>query len=407
MARDDSSAAPREAPPITGDMTSPERVVSLANWQDGPWNRWSYQHIAELIPSSRIRRDEAPATAMPDAPRDVRAVEFEATDGSTMSVAGLLDDTWTDGFLVLHEGRIAAEEYFNGMAPHTRHLLQSISKSITGALAGPLVGRGLLDPEGDVVAYAPELEGSAFEGATVRHVLDMTAGTRFSEDYDDPKSDIRRYEGAAGWRPPAPGDAPDLRTYIATLRNRRRHGGVFEYRSILTDLLGWIIERAGGRRFAELASDLLWRPLGAEWDAEITVDRLGGPMTDGGMSVTLRDLGRFGQLYLERGMRAGRTVLPAEWIDDTRFADKACRRAFARSDKAARYPDGHYRNQWWVPDPAKGVLLAAGIYGQYLYIDMAARVVVAKLSTFPFALDLDVSADHLRAFAAIAADLSA
>jgi CubicO group peptidase (beta-lactamase class C family) len=384
---------------MQGSPPGDDRLVTLDNWQSGPWNRWSYQHVGQIIPCSRIWcGDDRPALLESD-PQDVGRVEFAATDGAPMTVAELVERTYSDGLLVLHGGQVVTEQYFNGMAPQARHLLQSVSKSLTGALAGVLVARGRLEPEQGVCQYVPELVG-AFDGATVRQVLDMTTGTCFSEDYDDPASDIRMYEGAAGWRP-APDDTPGLFEYITTLGNCRPHGAVFEYRSILTDLLGWIIERAGGRPFAELMSELLWRPLGAQWDAEITVDRCGSPMTDGGISVTLRDLARFGQMYVRRGVAGGREVLPAAFVDDTRYGDSVCREAFARSDKAARYPRGHYRNQWWVPDPQRGVLLGAGIYGQYLYVDMTADVVIAKVSTLPFALDLDVSADHVRAFAAI------
>ena len=120
----------------------PRGSVTLANWQDGPWNRWSYQHIAELIPSCRIKRGEATLEPLPRQLRDVDGIEFEAVDGATKTVVAFLEDSWTDGFLVLHEGQIAAERYFNGMEPHALHLLQSVSKSITGALAGALVVAG-------------------------------------------------------------------------------------------------------------------------------------------------------------------------------------------------------------------------------------------------------------------------
>ena len=390
---------------MKGSPPPEDKVVTLENWQSGPWNRWSYQHVCEIIPCARVSRGQERATHLARDPADVGNVRFEGLDGP-MSVARLLEATYTDGFLVLRDGLVVTEQYSNGMEAHTRHLLQSISKSITGALAGALVGRGSLDPGAPVTAVVPELQGTSFEGASVRHILDMTAGTKFSEEYDDPDSDIRHYEGAAGWRSPSAGDALDLFGYIRTLQNHRAHGGTFEYRSILTDLLGWIVERASGCRFAEALSELIWAQLGAEWDAEVSVDRRGNPMADGGISVTLRDLARFGQLYLDRGKVGGRRVLPASWVDDTRYADDECRAAFLASEKAARYPKGHYRNQWWVPDPGRGVLLGAGFYGQFLYVDMTARVVIAKLSTLPYALDLDVSAEHGRAFAAIAAELA-
>jgi len=385
---------------MQGDPVPSDRRVTLDRWQSWPWNRWSYQHIEEIIPCEPIVRSARTSDLPPD-PIELGDVAFTTGAGECMRLDAFLDRTCTDGFLVLRGGRVVTEQYGNGMTPSTRHLLQSVSKSVTGVLAGILTDRGELDPDALLTGVIPELVGTSFEGATVRQLLDMTTGTKFSEDYDDPESDICRYEGAAGWRPRGPGDDDDLLQYVRGLRNHREHGGLFEYRSILTDLLGIVVERAGGDRFARLTTGLLWAPLGAEADATITVDRGGNPMTDGGVAMTLRDLARFGRLLLEGGVVSGRQVVSKDWIEDTRRADEACRAAFARSDSASRYPKGHYRNQWWVPDAEAGILLAAGIYGQFLYLDLQAQVAIAKVSTLPFALDIEVSADHRRAFAAV------
>ena len=398
---------PQESPPtaaqlglMQGDPVPPDKLVTLDRWQSWPWNRWSYQHIDELIPCVRIGRGDR-RSELPSDDVQLGGVTFATEAGEDARLDAFLERTCTDGFLVLRQGRVVTEQYGNGMTPATRHLLQSVSKSFTGVLAGILTHRGLLDPASPVTDHVPELGGSSFEAATVRQVLDMTTGTEFSEDYDDPESDICRYEGAAGWRSRRPGDVADLLEYMHTLRNHRRHGEVFEYRSILTDLLGMVVERAGGEPFATLAGDLLWAPLGAEHHATITVDRSGNPMTDGGVAMTLRDLARFGRLLLDGGAALGQQVVPLDWIEDVRSADEVCLKAFARSDSASRYPKGHYRSQWWVPDGEAGILLGAGIYGQFLYLDVPAQVAIAKLSTLPFALDLDVSADHRRAFAAV------
>jgi CubicO group peptidase (beta-lactamase class C family) len=244
----------------------------------------------------------------------------------------------------------------------------------------------------------------------------MTAGTRFSEDYEDPGSDVRRYEIAAGWQPAAGGQAgTDLAAYVGTLPNLSAHGEAFAYRSILTDVLAMVIEGSSGERFADAMSDLLWSRMGAEHDAEITVDRHGNAMSDGGISVTLRDLARFGQLFLRDGCPRGLQVLPAAWVADTRFADEACRGIFLAAQEAAGgagspaqqacAPQGHYRNQWWVLDPAAGVMMGSGIYGQYVYVDVARDVVLAKLSSLPRPLDPTIAADTLSAFAGLAAHL--
>jgi CubicO group peptidase (beta-lactamase class C family) len=410
-------STPPELRPTIGAPPGADHLATLENWERAPWNRWSFQHVRQIIPSARISRGRGPVRELPAAPADLDGLTFETSQGAA-TLTGLLARLYVDGFLVLHRGRIVTEQYFNGMERDTPHLLQSISKSITGGVVGALVGRGRLDPGRLVTDYIPELGGTSFEGATVRHLLDMSAGTRFSEEYDDPESDVSLYEGAVGWRPVGcDEDELDLLAYVVGLPNHREHGGMFEYRSILTDVLGIVVERVSGLRFAEAMSELLWSQLGAGYDAEITVDRHGFALTDGGISMTLRDLARFGQLYLQSGCWDGHQVVPASWVNDTRYADDDCRRAFAASSDARRlgfcdpaetvcYTKAHYRNCWWVVDPQLGVLLGSGIYGQTLYVNMFANAVVAILSSQPRPFDGDGAGDVLQACTAISSALA-
>jgi len=363
-----------------------QSLVTLANWQDPPFNRWAFQHIRELIPTARIARAAAPAP-LPRAERDIRRLRFHAL-GRELSVAEMLDETYTDGFLVLHQGQVVAEHYFNGMAPDVPHLLMSVSKSVTSAVAGVLAGRGALAVSDTIEKIVPELRGTSFEDATVQDLLDMRAGTRFDESYDNPEADVRTYERVYLWRPdngdPRPADALG---YFATLQNDGPHGGPFRYRSILTDVLAWVIERAAGVRLHQLIERELWQPMGAEFDAEITVDARGNPMADGGICATLRDLARFGQLYLQRGLAAGRPVVPAAWIDDTIRGAADGAQAFAGGDGSPGYPAGaHYRNCWWIREPDLPFFQASGINGQNVFVHVPSQTVVAKLSTWPAAL---------------------
>ena len=266
----------------------------------------------------------------------------------------MLRRTCTDGFLVLHEGRIVAEEYFNGMTPATRHLLMSVSKSIIGMLAGIVIGRGALSADDLVTDVVTELRGTSFEQATVRHLLDMRTGTRFSEDYDDPQSDVCRSERVADWGPLLPGEeSSGLYGYVPTLGNARDHGGAFEYRSILTDVLGWVLARASGQSLPELLSSALWAPLGAEEDADMTVDRHGCPWVDGGICVTLRDLARLGQLHLQDGWLDGRQIVPAEWVRDTRTGG-ADSRDGVRGERVGRDAPGRLLPQPVLGRPPRG-----------------------------------------------------
>ena len=381
------SHPPSDAPALMMAGVPPfseQSLVTLANWQDPPFNRWAFQHIRELIPTARIPRSAAPAP-LPRAERDVLGFRFRSGDRE-LTVAEMLEETYTDGFLVLHQGRVVAEHYFNGMAPDVPHLLMSVSKSVTAAVAGVLAGRGSLPVSAAVDEIVPELGGTSFEGATVQDLLDMRAGTRFDESYDNLDADVRTYERVYLWRPdngdPRPADALG---YFATLRNDGPHGGPFRYRSILTDVLAWVIERAGGARLHELIARELWQPMGAEFDAEISVDGHGNPMADGGICASLRDLARFGQLYLE----GGRGIVPEDWIRDTIRGAPDGVRAFAEGDASPGYPPGaHYRNCWWIRDPGLPFYQASGINGQNIFVHVPSQTVIAKFSTWPTALSL-------------------
>jgi len=361
--------------------------VTLANWQDPPFNRWAFQHVRELIPTARIAHDAHRMRRLPRAERELGSVAF-CFEGRDLTVQQVLDHTWTDGFIVLHEGRLVYERYDNGMSADTPHLLMSVSKSVTSAVAGILAGRGVLDVSAPVTRIVPELAGTSFDGATVQHLLDMRAGTRFNEDYADPAADVRTYESVYLWRPPRPGHAgpADALEYFATLENDGPHGGPFRYRSILTDVLAWVIERAAGERLHELIARELWGPIGAEFDADITLDAHGNPMADGGISATLRDIARFGQLFCDQGRVGAQQVLPRWWIDDTIAGADDGAAAFAAGDNPAGYqPGSHYRNCWWVRDPGLPFYHASGINGQHVFVHGPSSTVVAKLSTWPVA----------------------
>ncbi len=400
MTSESSPALMSGAPPFGADS-----LATLANWQEPPFNRWAFQHVRELIPSARIARSTGPVRSLPRDERPLARLTF-SWNGTDLTVAEFLDRTWTDGFLVLHRGRVITEQYFNGMQPETPHLLMSVSKSVTSTVAGILAGRGVLDPGAEVTTIVPELAGASFAGATVQHLLDMRTGTRFNEDYADLDADVRSYERVYLWRPPAGQaggeDAVDALSYFATLQNDGEHGGPFRYRSILTDVLAWVIERAAGDRLHELISRELWQPMGAEFDAEVTVDRHGNPMADGGVSATLRDLARFGLLFLRRGRAGRRQVVPASWVDDTVRGAADGARAFADGDERSGYPDGsHYRNCWWVRDPALPFYHGSGINGQGVFVHGPSQTVVAKLSTWPVAWGEDLYGQTIACVQAI------
>ena len=344
--------------------------------------------------------------------RDLSGLRFTTQHGE-LTVGTLLDDTYTDGFLVLHRGAIVTEQY--RQQPPPRHSAPAhVGLQVHHRPRRRRAGRpGVLDVSATVESIVPELKATSFRGATVQQLLDMRTGTKYSEDYPDPDSEIAVSDRVYLWSPddgpPRPADALE---YFASLGNDGEHGGPFRYRSILVDVLAWVLERAADQRFPDLVASELWQPMGAEHDAEITVDARGNPLADGGISATLRDASRIGQLALQRGRAGeggqGRQVVPAEWIDDTIAGAPDGPAAFAQGDGANGYPRGaHYRNCWWVSEPNVPMFNAAGIHGQHIVVHVPSQTVVVKLSSWPDPLDSGLRRATAAAVTAIAEALTA
>jgi CubicO group peptidase (beta-lactamase class C family) len=217
----------------------------------------------------------------------------------------------------------------------------------------------------------------------------MRAGTRWDYDIDEytilDVSDYRRHAHR--------GIPPDTAAWIRSIDNSCAHGGAFRYVSLATDVLGWVLERAGGERFAELFSREIWRAIGAERDAEILLDASGFSVVEGGICAALRDLGRFGQMCLLGGKIAGRRVVPAAWFERLLVRDQALIDTYAESPEYnPDLPDAFYHDQWWIWDAARGIYCASGMNGQALLIHRPSRAVVVKFSTHPGALDTELFA---------------
>ena len=398
---------------MQGFPPPPGARVTLANWQEPPFNRWSFSHMRELVPTQRISRGSGPVTPLPASPlpaspRPLGKIALHRVDGTRASVDEVLEDTYTDATVVVHGGRVVLERYAGETAPGTPHLLMSISKSVVGCVVGNLVERGLLSPAHLVTDHVPELEQSGYRGASLRDILDMRSGVEFSEDYTDLTAEVRVIEQAMGWRPASDRRVPSsMYAYLTTLGGTGEHGGVFDYRSCETDVLGWVCERATNTRMADLISELVWSPIGAERDAEITCDGAGTAIHDGGMCAAARDLARFGVMLLAGGEVTGRRVVPATWLRESWTADPDILDAFAQSVSGPYLPGGWYRNKFWfVPREHHVALLCLGIYGQMLYVNPGTGTVAAKLSSWPDAQSPAMLQDTLRAFDAIGAALT-
>jgi CubicO group peptidase (beta-lactamase class C family) len=386
-------------------MIPREDVMHLGNWREAPYNRRAFSRVRELIPTANIAADKSAARPFERTVVDLMQQRFALRDGASITLAEFLDQTFTDAFMVLKAGRIVMEWWRTAEARENPHIVFSVSKSIAAILTGILAERGLLDPEAPIIRYIPEAKTSAFGDATLRHLLDMTVSIDFAETYLDPESMFAIYRQSTGWNPPRPGFQHCLHAFLLTLQKAsRQHGERFNYVSPNSDMLGWILERAGGAPFADLLSEHIWRPMGAAFDAYVTVDPRGAARAAGGICVMLEDLARFGEMIRNDGVACERQVVPRSWIADIRKnGDPA---PWHRGEMHAFLPDGNYRSKWYNAGNESGAFMGVGIHGQWLYIDPKAEMVIAKQSSQPLPVDQPMDFMHLDVFGGLAREFA-
>jgi len=387
------TAAPATEP-AAAPVAAPD--VTAANWYWGPANRWSWHNTRRVFPTAQVSRGSGPVAALAQADRDLKKITFtDPVTHKSMSVAEMLDATYTDGFLVLQHGRILAETYRNGLTREQPHLFMSMSKSVMGTLAGILVGRGQLDVAKQVTDYVPEMKSTVYEGATIRNLLDMSV--------DDPRERAalkstrgteKEYEAvdeAGGWLPATASSAPGLRAYLTGLhRPRGENGKTFLYLDQSAILIGWVMERATGKDLSQLLAENLWAKLGAEQDAYMLLDHYQQAYSSAGFNATLRDLGRFGQMMAQGGRYNGRQIVPESWVNDIRSNGAHGGQGNGDLGLAAPAPwPGHrrgtYRSFWWLTDASCGRFAGVGLGGQLLIVDPVADMVVVKFDSVPTA----------------------
>lgn len=400
---------------MRGFPPPPDRMITQPDsiFFSFPRLRWSVCHLRELLPSEEISRGiGAPIPLTYPSPSDFAELRAEIDAITFLPINSAEEMTWeqslyanyTDGMLIMHRGEVVYERYFGCLEEDGKHAIMSMTKSITGLLAEIMVVEGTLDDTALVRDIIPEIGDSGFASATVRQVMDMTTGVQYSEDYSDPNADIWLYSAAASPLPKPEGyEGPNgYWEYLQQVAPEGNHGDAFHYKTINSDMLGWIISRVSGMSVTDLASERLWRPMGAEQDAYQLVDGNGVPFAGGGVSAGLRDLGRLGQLMLNGGEINGERLFPAEVVENIN--------AGGDQSKFAGFPtipNGSYTSQWWVFHNDHNAFAARGVHGQTIYVDPTAEMVLVRLSSFPQAQNGFIDPTSLPAYQAVAEFLMA
>lgn len=371
----------------------PSDVPAPLQWQrwrmlDADVNAVTFRSMDSLFSVDTVARS-GPVWNLP---RDERPLGFNYFwKGQSLPAAGFAARTFTHGLLILKDGRIVFESYGNGSTANTRFIGWSISKSVTSVLVGcALVDGSITSLDDAVTRYVPDLAGTAYDGPTIRDLLEMRSGAAYDETYD--------------FNNPGPAAMNHIEALVRNttrfaeiarvLPRRFAPGAQFEYKTIDTGVLGWLLERATGASIATYTERCLWQPLGAEANAFYILDGppgIGRAFNGAGFNATLRDFGRFGQMMLDLGVANGQRVVPESWVRES------------TTSRQAEDPEtGGYALHWWTA-AGSNAYMAVGLQGQYVYVSPETRTVVVKLSHFPPGDNNDLQGESVAFMAAAAA----
>lgn len=335
---------------------------------------YNFSHMKDLFFHEELDRGQGPVTELPAAPQPLP------------DLGSWFDDRSLTAIVVLHDGKLVYEDYFKDTRDTDLRISWSVAKSYLSALTGILIDEGAIESIDDpVTKYVPGLVGSAYDGTTLKNVLQMSSGVAFNEDYLDPKSDINRMGRAL-----ALGKSMDK--FAEALRKKRDAPGVhWHYVSIDTHVVGMVIEGATQRRVADLMSEKIIQPLGLEQAPIYITDKLGVAFVLGGLNLRTRDYARFGQMFLQNGYYNGTQIVPESWV-------KASTRPSANTED----DQPGYGYFWWTDDRNQdGEYFARGIYGQYIYINEDTNVVIAINSADRQFKDPDAHPQNMKMFRTI------
>ena len=350
---------------------SPATIAMREQWLNPAINAFTFQETGRVF---AYREVEAPAgtwrLARANTSASLPPVEVA---GEQAGYDAWAERTFTNAFLVLRDGEVVFEDYRNRMTPQTRHIAFSMSKTITAMLIGQALARGEIASLDDpAVRYVPALAGGGYDGVTIRNLLEMRSGADIEERYDfgeNPSLAARIHQTAIVRNEARFAD------FATDIGRREAPGGEFNYATLDTAVLGWVLEEATGQRLEDLTEERIWRPMGAEFDAFWLAD---GPVGEGralngmGFNATLRDFGRMGQLLLEDGMANDVRILPEGWV-----AQMTAMKPLPGAERNG------YGFQTWKLGNEPGAFAAVGLAGQFIYVHPQSRTVIVKLSYFP------------------------
>jgi len=337
-----------------------ELLVGLAHWD-------------EVFPVRQIEN----SSSVKELPAGNPIPAFEIDGEGAEYFESYLEEQRVAGMIVLHQGEVRLERYLLEHSAEGRWTSQSVAKSVTSTLVGAALRDGYLRNLDDAVSdYIPELVGSPYERVSIRQLMTMSSGVRWTEAYTDDSADIARFYTA----PFAEGENATV-SYMRNLPAEAEPGSKWVYKTGETHLLGVLVSSATGKSLSDYLSEKIWQAYGMESSASWHLDRSDHELAGCCLQATLRDFARIGQLALENGVIDGESIVPDGWFEE------ATQTHYQGSNNRG------YGYQWWVIK--EGTYAALGIYGQLLFIDPAREMVVVINSAWPEALNRERSAARL------------
>ena len=375
------------------------RLYKVANLFDKNTISYNFINMKEFFPTSTpIKASENPHIFKKR--DDFYMPELYEFGGEKKPIQEAIDYFNTDGLMILKDGEVLYENYWNKNKENSRHIIWSVSKSFLSALVGIALDEGLIDDINDpIIKYLKDFEGTGYEGVSIKNLLQMSSGIAFNEDYGDPDSDINRYA-----RVTATGTSQ--REFAKTLKNSREPGTYNHYISLDSQMLGMLVAEVTNVTVKEYLYEKIWSQIGMQDDAFYLTDKQEVEMSLGGLNVTLRDMAKFGQLYLNKGNWNGKQVVPAEWVSNSTVP--LGKHVQPNAGDQFTSDAWGYGYQWWIPGPGVSDYTAHGIYNQFIYVNPESGVVIAKTSSnFNFIEERQYTKDaHIAIFRAIAKSIS-
>lgn len=370
-----------------------------------PALRYSVNHMREFFPSRRVlsAKDDY-YTLRTKHDKEIESIVFTPWNSETpMNWQEFLDANYTDGIIILHKGKIVYETYPAGLTPDGIHTAMSVSKSFAGTIASILIAEGQIDPNKFISYYVPELTESAFGDATVQQVLDMTTSVDYTEDYTNPNAGVWHYaESGNPFRPDNYTGPYDYYEYLATLKKipGQEHGEKFEYKTVNTEVIGWVISKVTNKSITELISEKIWVPMGAKYDGYYLVDPAGIAYAGGGFSLNLNDMAIFGEMIRNHGKLGRYEVISKEAVEE--FSSGGDPELFAKGGEYPLLKGWSYHNFWWITNNEHKAFMARGVHGQAIYIDPVAEMVIVRFASNPLSSNKYIDPVSIPAYEAIA-----